>query len=212
MDEEKKPSPHELEMLLPTEGAGRAEMLQLYGWSFDEAWKAQEGWETENGTPFDDQIDDLKTGKGTSKKLARGPFFRWVGAQELGELYEVYQTGKRSAITEALYVCTLNSLPIPRWCEMAFLSAYRQVRHFRAKSWDDVFGRPHKKGTHLETKRQEREKSLSVYHRIKGIKKADPSIPIDGFLFEKVGKEFGIGGKTLTEEYYYKWKNKLNSK
>ncbi|WP_408997958.1 hypothetical protein ACJ77P_08190 [Syntrophus buswellii] len=212
MDEEKKPSPHELEMLLPTEGAGHSEMKQLYGWTFDEAWEAHEAWEAENGTPFDDRIDDLKAGKITSKKLVRGPFFRWQGAQELVELYEVYRAGNRSAIIDALYVCSLNSLPIPYWCEMAFLSSYRQVTQFRAKSWDDVFGRPHKKGTHLATKRQDREKSLSVYYRIKEIKRADPSIPIDGFLFEKVGKEFGIGGKTLTEEYYYKWKNKLNSK
>jgi len=87
---------------------------------------------------------------------------------------------------------------------MAFLSSYRQVRHYRAKSWDDVFGQPHPKGIHLKTKRQEREKPHSVYRIIEQIKKEDPSTAIDGALFERVGKELGIGGKTLTENYYYK--------
>lgn len=35
------------------------------------------------------------------------------------------------------------------------------------------------------------------------IKQTTPDTPIDGYLFEKVGRKLGIGGKTLTEEYYY---------
>jgi len=94
---------------------------------------------------------------------------------------------------------------------MSFLKAYRKVRQYRAKSWDDVFGRPHKKGTHLDAKEQERKKSLPAYNRIKEIKRNDPSIPIDEDLFAIVGKEFGRS-KTLIAEYYYKWKNKLELK
>lgn len=188
----------QLKKHLPTEGQGRDEMIKFYSWSFEDAWAAQEAWQ----------------GVDTHIK-GRGPFFRWIGAGELQGLYEIYRKGNKAAVIEALYVCSLNSLPIPRWCEMAYLSAYRKIKHYKAKSWDDVFGRPHPKGTHLETKKQEREFAFKVYNRIEQIKRDDPSTPIDGYLFERIGREFGIGGKTLTEGYYYKEKNfrkNLNSK
>lgn len=196
--------------LFPSEGPGIKDMQELYSWDFDKAWEAQEEWEKRHGTPFDNHIDGLLQGK-ILPRSERGPFFRWMGAQELKDLYEVYRMGESSAITEALYICTINSLPIPEWCEIAYLKAYRKVRQYKAKSWDDVFGRPHKKGTHLATKRQEREKSISVYNRIKEIKRNEPDTPIDENLFERVGRYYGIGGKTLTAQYYYAWKNKLET-
>jgi len=190
----KKTNPYEsLADHLPIEGQGRDEMKQLYSWDFEAALAEQEKWKNEH-TP------------------GRGPFFRWVGAQELKELYDNYKGGNEKALTEALYTCSMNSLPLPRWCEMAFLSAYRKVRHYKEKSWDDVFGRPHPKHTHLEAKREEREKSFRVYLRINEIKQENPDTPIDGHLFETVGLEFGIGGKTKTEEWYYKYKNRLKIK
>jgi len=93
---------------------------------------------------------------------------------------------------------------LPRWCEYGFLGAYRKIRHYRAKSWDTVFGVPHKKHTNLDAKRKEREKSYLVYRRIEEIKKQEPSTATDWELFERVGKDFGIGASTLTEGYYYK--------
>lgn len=175
--------------LLPVEGPGRKDMLELFSWDFDAAWKAQEEWENNYGP----------------NAVGRGPFHRWLGAEELKELYKIYKEKKDPAvIIEGLYVCSLNSLPLPRWCEYGFLSAYRNVHHYRAKTWDDVFGKPHQRGTHLEAKRQEREKRHLVYRRIEQIKKDEPATATDGDLFERVGKEFGIGGKTLTEEWYYK--------
>jgi hypothetical protein len=188
----KKPSALGLREHLPIEGPGRDDMMQLYAWTFEEAWSAQEEREERYGPNLP----------------GRGPFFRWEGAQELKELHELYKNGKRQMIIEALFVCALNSLPLPRWCEMAFLKSYREVRQYKAKSWDDVFGRPHPKKAHLGAKRQEREKSYLVYNRIRQIKKNDPSVAIDGHLFKTVGAELGIGGKTLTEEYYYKEKNR----
>ncbi len=172
---------------LPREGQGREEMKQFYSWDFDAAWAAQEEWEK------------LQT-------PGRGPFERWTGAQELRELYDIFLKGKKGAIIEALYICSLNSLPLPYWCELAFLDAYRDVRQYRSKSWDDVFGVPHEKGTHLDTKKEQREKRFLVYKRIEEIKEQNPGIPIDGHLFETVGRELGIGSKTKIETMYYKEK------
>lgn len=198
---------------LPNEGPGCDDLKQLYAWNFDDAVKAQDEWEAKN-------------------TRGRGPLFRWIDAQHLKELYNEYKAGNSAAIIEALYSCSMNSLPIPRWCEMAYITAYRKVRQYKAKSWDDVFGMPHPKGVHLDRKRLEWEKSLGVYLRIKNIndlnlfgnkeqemEKGNPVRDHNGRikwynpsaigenLFERVGKEFNIG-KTLAEEYYYKWKNK----
>jgi len=190
--EKKRPSALGLRDHLPIEGPGRDDMMKVYSWSIEDAIKAQDEWEARYGPHV----------------VGRGPLFRWVGTQELKELYDIYRAGKPHAILDALHVCSLNSLPIPRWCEMAYLAAYRKVRQYKAKSWDDVFGRPHPTGTHIKTKRQEREFSLRVYYEVERIKRKDPAVAIDGFLFESIGKKFGIGGKTLTEEYYYKEKNR----
>lgn len=175
---------------LPVSKGAKKEVRALSKLTLDEAMKAQETYAKDN-------------------LYDKGPLFRWLALQELAETHKLYKSGQEEAIMEALYICTFNSLPVPLWLEMAFLNAYRKVRQYRAKSWDEVFGKPHRKGTHLATKRQEREKSLLVYYRIREIKESEPQTPIDGSLFERVGRELALGGKTLIEEYYYKWKNKL---
>lgn len=184
----KRPSAFEMRDHLPIEGPGRDDLMQLYSWTFDDAWKAQEECEDKN---------------------VRGPLHRWLGAQELKECYNAYKAGKAAAIIEALYSCSINSLPIPRWCEMAYLAAYRKVRHYKAKSWDDVFGKPHPKNIKISAKADERVKSLGVYNRVKQILDKNPSKPIDRFLFGEAGKDFAIGD-SLAEKYYYKWKKRLN--
>jgi len=183
--------------LLPKAVASRDEMLQFYRWTEEDAEKAQEAWvEKRNG------VD----GPG-------GPFFRWEIAQYLKKLYQWHIKRGRDAaspeIMEALLWCSFSSLPIPRWCEKAYRRAYARIRLYKAKSWDDVFGRPYPKGTHIEAKRQALENGCEVYLRIKEIKEENPSIPIDGHLFERVGRELGVGGKTLTEECYYRRKKEM---
>jgi len=181
------------EKLLPIEGAGIEELQTLYSWGTDEAISAQKKW------------DRAKHGE-----FAVGPFHRWLAAQELLLIGEAYlKEPDKRLIMEGLYLCTYRDLPIPRWCSMAFLERYRHVRQYNAKSWDDAFGRPHPKGAHLATLRENWIMELKVYRRIKEIKKESPGTPIDGYLFEQIGKEFGIGGKTKTETLYYAAKKRL---
>ncbi|MFA7423552.1 MAG: hypothetical protein WCZ16_00710 [Desulfosarcinaceae bacterium] len=171
---------------LPAEGAGREELRQLYNWTVEEAIEAQEEWR-----------------KADLGRFAVGPLFRWVAAQELLKIGQLYEKEKNPAfILRALFLCSFRSLPIPEWCEHAFVTSVRKVTRYKAKSWDDVFGKPHPKSTNLFAKRQRLEKAPLVYDRIRKIKRESPETPIDGFLFEKVGREFGIGGKTTTEEFY----------
>ena len=187
-------------------------------WTLEEAIKAEKEWETGAKPKAAEKAFVRYEGMGADRELAflladnvRGPLSRWIGAQELKELHTEYQKGHKEAILEAVFTCALNSFPLPGWLETAFLKAYRNVRQYRAKSWDDVFGKAHKKGTQLAAKRQEREKSLSVYHRILSIKRAEPSTAIAEELFERVGRETGLGGATVMKEYYYGWKHKLKT-
>jgi hypothetical protein len=190
--------------LLPIAEQLQDELKKLYLWSFAEAAEAQDKYEAINHpTPID--VNNLDS-------LTREPFRRWVAAQELMTLYESYQEGDRGAILKTLHICFSTHLPIPRWCELAYLNAFRKVKFYNAKTWRAVFGNPHPKGTHIGAKKQEQDMGFRVYDRIKQIKEADPSVAIDGWLFERIGREFGIGGKTLTEEYYYKMKNLLEKK
>ena len=183
------------EELLPKEGAGRDELRRLYSWILEEALEAQRQWDKEEH----------------AGEFEAGPLHRWLAAQELKDWYEAHRKGHKGAILEAFYLCSLRSLPIPKWCSLAYLEAYRKVRHYKARSWDDVFGRPHPKNTKIEAKADERKKSVAVYNRILEMLQKEPETAIDDGLFEKVGKEFGLC-KTLANRYYYKWKNRWKNK
>lgn len=137
-------------------------------------------------------------------KYDRMPIARWEGAQNLKVLEKIYSESENlAAILEAVYYCALNDFTMPKWCALSYIKAFREVKDFRAKSWDDVFGLPHPKGRHLHAKRQKREKAFVVFNMISEIKQKNPDEAIDGALFEKVGRQLAIGGKTLVEEYYY---------
>jgi len=140
-------------------------------------------------------------------RYVEGPLYQRIARIDLKELYDNFQAGDKQALMEAMYLCMMHAIPLPLWCKEAFLSACGKVYTYKAKSWEDVFGRPHPKGTHLATKREEREMSFRVYEKIRQIKKENPSIPIDCHLFETVGRELGIGAKSKTEAWYYKQKH-----
>lgn len=190
--EKKRPSPVELDPHLPMEGAGRNEMIQIYAWNFEDAWKAQEEW---------------RANKGNKKGL--GPLLRYANAMRLKELYEIYKTGNIHAIIEAVAVCSLFSLPIPFWCAKAFREGYTKVGYYEAQSWEDVFGRAHPKGTHLSAKKDEIKKMAAIYKRVSEIKAKNPETPIDESFFEVIGKEYGVC-RSLANKYYYKERKRYN--
>jgi hypothetical protein len=168
-------------------------LKEMLSWSQERAIKEQLSWSEDPENQNNNE---------------RMPIQRWQDAQALKELKIIYADSKNpKAITEGLYYCMMNDFEVPRWLKMAYIHAFRKAKlHYEAKSWDEVFGLPHPKGTHLASKRQRREKKFAVYNEIRKIKAFNPKTPIDGYLFEKVGKKLGIGGKTLAEEYYYEVK------
>jgi hypothetical protein len=179
---------------LPIEGAGREEFITFYSWSIDDALKAHEEWAKTN-----------------HHEAARGPFYRWVDALDLLELAEAFKkSGDNRILLQAISICALNDFVIPKWCSLPYLKAFRDVWHYRVKSWDDSFGQPLPKGSQISARSQKRAKRFGVYNRINDIKKKDPDTPIDRGLFEIVGREFCICG-SLADEYYYSVKRQLSA-
>lgn len=191
---------------LPVEGAGREELKMFYAWSIEDAIRAQGEWEKTDRQAVaagdSEWTAQVGLGEEENPSVAKGPLFRWDDAQWLKTLGDHFMaTGDKDAILKALAVCALNDLPIPRWCSIAYLKAYRNVRQYRAKSWDDAFGQPHPKNAKIENRRDKREKEFLVYDRVREIKRESPNTPIDRNLFEDVGKEFCISGG-LADQYY----------
>lgn len=172
------------------------ELRTLYAWTFEEAQRAQKEWD-----------------KTEHDQRAKGPIFRWDAVQKLKELADHFkETDDKNIILEAVFLCAMNGLPMPGWCSMAYVEAYRDVWFRAVTSWDEAFGKPHPKGTHAFDHRTERNNSFKIYQRIQEISKEEGS-HVDGNLFLRVGLEMGIGGKTKTAELYYaakKWFDSIN--
>lgn len=137
-----------------------------------------------------------------------GPLYQAAAAARVESLRSSIDKGDGFAVLAAIRICLNHGLVGPEWLSYAFNQRYDQVLNCRAASWDapKAFGKPYKKGTHLNALRKRREKCFAVLNDINEIRAREPSTPIDKALFERVGKQLGLGG-TLTEEYYYHAKN-----
>lgn len=171
--------------LLPREGAGREELRALY---LADRKLLNDAWRKGN-------LERANTRVEKAHALLK-----------LGVYY--LQDGDKQWVPEALFLCCAYSLPVPRWCATAFTSGWRKLFVYaETGSWDDIFGKPYPKGTHISKLRDQWRDSLPTFRHIRKMKDADPSLPIDEKLFEYVGRELGVGGSTKVSEYYYYWKN-----
>lgn len=130
------------------------------------------------------------------------PAMQWAALLELDELEQRHLKGNRMALMRAINLCARHELVMPQWVATAYMKACQDVCHYRAGSWDQVFGKPHRSGLHLDNARQQVHLRWKVLASAKNITKAEPDISIDDGLFERIGDELGIG-KTLANKLYY---------
>lgn len=149
-------------------------------------------------------------GKGYSGKPWLHPVQLWMAHQSLEMDQKSYEAGDMLALMRAINTCAVNEIVIPEWAAAAFSNGFRAVVTGRSGSWDDAFGRPHPKGTHLNAIRKRRALDGAVYWTAYHILEDNPEMPIDEHLFEIVGNKFAIG-KTLAAELYYQYKNKIST-
>ena len=111
-----------------------------------------------------------------------------------------YEDGDKLRLPYALGYCIDNHHPIPPWLATAFAEARRKVFMDEVESWDDVFGRPLKKGEHLAKQRKDAEIGASLFCRVEERHSAGENK--DNDLFYSVGKEFGVGTTHAKTLYY----------
>lgn len=138
------------------------------------------------------------------------PLYQWVALDKLDHLEREFRAGDRFALLHAIRVCMNHDLVSPPWVVREYIAAFDSVLNYRKGSWDDAFGRPNPKGSHLAKAQKRHVLLFEVYNRIREIRLMEPGTPIDDGLFERVGAELGIG-KTLANELYYKAKRIIDS-
>src|SRR5262245_11886754 len=76
-------------------------------------------------------------------------------AEILGILKQRFENGDKTVILKAIQQCLLMRRSLPGWLRVAFLQAYDCATGFEIRSWDEAFGAPHPKGTHLKKERRD---------------------------------------------------------
>lgn len=111
-------------------------------------------------------------------------------------------------VLKSISYCAMKRTSLPEWVEDAFTKAFNLVESAHAKSWDDVFGKPYKKGTHLAAVRRNRELRWKIFEHVENIRDSHPETTIDIALFELVGEHFSIGA-TKAFDLYSEVKNHI---
>jgi|CXWL01.1.fsa_nt_gi hypothetical protein len=126
----------------------------------------------------------------------------FAGIYEMAfDVYEKeYLAGDTQALMKCMDFCCTKKLVIPNWAAEAFSEGYTKVSNHEARSWDTVFGKPHK-GKHLNEQRCDEDKQL-IHKCVREL--INQGDPIDEGLFEKVGKRFRSQGREIRDIYYEK--------
>jgi hypothetical protein len=114
-----------------------------------------------------------------------------------------FEAGDRDVLLYFVDCCFRNNRPVPDWARKAFSAACQRVWWYEVKSWDEVFGRPLKKGEHLAAARRKVKLARDIWWEVKIRHDEGAGEPITKELFDSVGKKFKIGGTTAAEIYYW---------
>jgi hypothetical protein len=128
-----------------------------------------------------------------------------IATVELINCERDFKVGYLGAILDAISECAINGWVMPDWLADAFEHAHGAVRGGEKRSWDDVFGKPHKKGAHLKSPQ---DWALS-FRVCRAVMIQGREQPIDDELFSAVGKQFGMGA-TKVKKYYAERKDHLS--
>jgi hypothetical protein len=110
------------------------------------------------------------------------------------------ERGDKGALLRFLHHCFMNNRAVPGWAQDAFSDIMRKVRRYEVKSFDEVFGRPLKKGAQLATGRRKQRAAPLIWDGVCARRSAGE--PITKALFDAVGKEAGVSGTVAAEIYY----------
>jgi hypothetical protein len=153
-------------------------------------------------------VHEAALAAGVVPNLRSAPLSLWVELKVF-KMRIAFEKGDHVALMEAIARCMMYGVPIPNWAASAFCAGYQAIGRLEANSWDDVFGKPHAKGKHLKHKALRLKKREQVYHRIRELHAEGRAI--DDELFERVGKELGVGGRTTCKGIYGEVRDAINN-
>lgn len=128
-----------------------------------------------------------------------------VSASYLTDVYDLFDSleidsaaGDKSAPLKVIHLCVGLGLSVPEWAKHDFVQACDDGYGGKLKSWDEAFDHPNTPG---KVQRDDRDKDfdLQVYEAVEA---ARGTTPIDDTLFAQIGRDMGIGGKTLVKRLY----------
>lgn len=116
-----------------------------------------------------------------------------AAAPELERLEKSFAAGgDRGAALHAIYLCFWADLEVPDWAQREFRIIYRAGLHGRLKR-NDWF-RPPRTKAQAERYFKQLMAMPKVWRMV-----LESDQPIGNSLFEKIGRELGIGGRSLTQ-------------
>jgi hypothetical protein len=118
-----------------------------------------------------------------------------------------FDAGDKSTLIWVIYQCLEMKRPLPEWARVAFLAACDSVAEYEIKSWDDAFGRPHPKSTHLKAEKEKEKLRWVIIMHVKNLRAEGDRI--DKGLFEKIGRKLDPRRSgTTVSAIYYDWRSR----
>lgn len=115
-----------------------------------------------------------------------------VGMQSLKEDFE---SGQKFSLMCAINECASEGVPMPLWVATEYQKAFAVIHGAQKRSWDDVFGKPFRKGAQLPYIRKAQRLARSVREQFDKLKQ--DGIPLTPENYDEFAKRFGLNRDTL---------------
>lgn len=97
-------------------------------------------------------------------------------ASEMAKLERLFRAGKERAALDAIYVCVCSrpQKPVPDWAQSALARAMYDITMVNVSSWDDVFGRPLRRGAKVVSIQKQRALQWRLLARVEELRRRKP--------------------------------------
>ncbi len=108
------------------------------------------------------------------------------------------------AVLQCVAICAKNKLTLPVWVANPFVNRLALVTEAHVLSLEEAFGSFWPPGTRIDSVRRTKERIRLIHAEVRRLVAARPSVAIDFWLFEEVGKVQGIdlGASRVSKLYY----------
>lgn len=128
-----------------------------------------------------------------------GPVFQWQAWHEdLPRLRSRFEKGDAQGLLRAIELCAIHSLPLPDWCQVAYLGAWRKAKGAECRTLDEAFGYD-MKGVNLD--RAQERYQLSLVVAIEVARHYGSGARIEN-AFQKVAGEYPVSPSRAREWFY----------